>query len=404
MSLESRRSVSTDARNSPMHGNKSGHGSSIPLPPAGPAWFPSVMGTGLLANLLHTHAPHLLGAHILSAAVLGIAWVLLIGLTCGFAFRVVRKPSVFSRSITDFSQMPFWATVSMGYLSVGSASTVVVPSFAPGLLGFVWGLNTGMWVFGTVVGVCSAFGFAARLIGVDRGAPTTIWGLAVVGPMVSSTTGANLVPHVSETLDPYVQVVSIACFFLSLFVGSIIFACSYNHQWRVEPIPVVASVSAWIPLGVVGQSTAAAQAMAFQTDHLVLPETQAAMHNLANLYGWIMLIVGIPLVIFAVAMTIRGFYLRMPFTPGWWAMTFPPWHFGAGSHAVCPRYRVKLFYVAGCFWHRLFGGDGDAVLGDVDTRGDYAVTRRTCNKILGGVILKFPKERKYCMISFGGSA
>ncbi|PLV99475.1 C4-dicarboxylate ABC transporter [Corynebacterium ulcerans] len=349
MSLESRRSVSTDARNSPMHGNKSGHGSSIPLPPAGPAWFPSVMGTGLLANLLHTHAPHLLGAHILSAAVLGIAWVLLIGLTFGFVFRVVRKPSVFSRSITDFSQMPFWATVSMGYLSVGSASTVVVPSFAPGLLGFVWGLNTGMWVFGTVVGVCSAFGFAARLIGVDRGAPTTIWGLAVVGPMVSSTTGANLVPHVSETLDPYVQVVSIACFFLSLFVGSIIFACSYNHQWRVEPIPVVASVSAWIPLGVVGQSTAAAQAMAFQTDHLVLPETQTAMHNLANLYGWIMLIVGIPLVIFAVAMTIRGFYLRMPFTPGWWAMTFPLGTLALGATLFARGTGLSFFTWLGAF-------------------------------------------------------
>ncbi|AIG07089.1 TDT family transporter [Corynebacterium pseudotuberculosis] len=349
MSLKFRYFVSADASSSPRQGTHPRNGSRIPLPPAGPAWFLSVMGTGLLSNLLYMHASHLPGAHVLSAIVLGMAWLLLIGLTCGFIFRVVRKPGAMGHSVKDFSSMPFWATVSMGYLSVGSASTVVIPSFLPELSGLVWTLNTGMWLFGTAVGVGSTFGFAVRLIGVDRGSPTTIWGLAVVAPMVSSTTGANLVPHVSEIFDPYVQVVSIACFFLSLFVGLIIFACSYNHQWRVEPIPVVASISAWIPLGVVGQSTAAAQAMATQTEHLVLPGTHAAMHNLANLYGWFMLVMGIPLVAFAVGMTIRGFYLKMPFTLGWWAMTFPLGTLALGATLFARGTEPSFFTWLGAF-------------------------------------------------------
>lgn len=202
MSLKFRHSVSADASSSPRQGTHPRNGSRIPLPPAGPAWFPSVMGTGLLSNLLYMHASHLPGAHVLSAIVLGIAWLLLIGLTCGFIFRVARKPGAMGHSVKDFSSMPFWATVSMGYLSVGSASTVVIPSFLPELSGLVWTLNTGMWLFGTAVGVGSTFGFAVRLIGVDRGSPTTIWGLAVVAPWFLPPRGRTWCHMYRKSLTP----------------------------------------------------------------------------------------------------------------------------------------------------------------------------------------------------------
>ncbi|CAB1005998.1 C4-dicarboxylate ABC transporter [Corynebacterium diphtheriae] len=295
----------------------------LPLPGPGPVWFPSVMGTGILANLLQIHAERLPGAHDLALAILIVAWALLLFLSVGFIVRVMRDPQVFTASVRAMAALPFWSTVSMGYLSVGSASTVVIPSYLPQWHDSIWVVNTWMWVFGTVVGVSTALVFAFRIIGVDRGDPTTVWGLAVVGPMVSSTTGANLAAHVPHGVVLWLQVASAACFFLSFYVGAVIFSCVYHHFWRVATIPVAASASAWIPLGMVGQSAAAAQAMALQAEHVLVQGFGQSVHQIAHTYGWIMVVVGIPMVAWACAVTLRGFRKRMPFSPGWWALTFP---------------------------------------------------------------------------------
>jgi len=97
----------------------------------------------------------------------------------------------------------------------------------------------------------------------------------------------------------------------------------------VAPLPIAASASAWIPLGMVGQSTAAVQVMATQGGALLV--APAAAHQLANDYGYLMLLVSVPVVAYAVRMTVRGFRARMPFSPGWWALTFPIGTLALGS-------------------------------------------------------------------------
>lgn len=73
----------------------------------------------------------------------------------------------------------------------------------------------------------------------------------------------------------------------------------------------------------VGQSAAAAQAMALQAEHVLVQGFGQSVHQIAHTYGWIMVVVGIPMVAWACAVTLRGFRKRMPFSPGWWALTFP---------------------------------------------------------------------------------
>lgn len=295
----------------------------VRLPPLGPAWYPAAMGTGILGTLLQTLAGRLPWGHLASVVLLGICWLVLVVLTGGFVRRILRDRRAFTATVRDAATVPMWGTVAMGLLAVGSCTATVVPAWWPGLARTAWTVDGALWVLGTVIGLLAALGFGARLVGSDCGAPTTVWGLAVVGPMVSATTGAGLVPHLAGPGRVWLLLVAVGCFFLSLCVGTIVFAVAYHHHWRIAPIALAAAPSAWIPLGMVGQSTAAAQSIAAQAAPLLTGSAGGVVRQAADAYGVAMFAVGLPLVGWAIVVTVRGFLGRMPFSTGWWALTFP---------------------------------------------------------------------------------
>lgn len=319
-----------------------------PLPGAGPAWYGSVMGTGILSTLTEKISGQVPVGHGAAVVLCALSWALLVGITVGFAVRIVRRPRVFIDSLTDGAVAPMWGMVSMGILSVGSATLTVAPAGDAGFTRSAGLLDGLLWSIGTFIGIVSAVGFGARLIGSDIGAPTTVWGLAVVAPMVSATTGAALVPTIDGVGAQLWLLTGVsACFFLSLFVGAIVFITAYHHHWTVRGIPLAASASAWIPLGMVGQSTAAAQSIATQSKQFVIPGAAEAVQAAANTYGFVMLALGIPLICWAVLVTTRGFAGRMPFTPGWWAMTFPIGTLSLGTYLLGTGSGLAFFHVVG---------------------------------------------------------
>ncbi len=328
-----------------------------PLPPAGPVWFGSVMGTGILATLLGREASHTPALLAPATALLAVGILLLLGLSAGFGARVVRDRAAFTATLRDLAILPTWGTVAMGMLSIGSAALTVLPQLGArtstsGPARWVVDLAALSWVAGTGLGVVTAFGFSAVVLGRRLGSPCPAWGLSVVPPMVSATTGAALVPQLPTTTGQLTMLVAaVGCFFLSLFLGGLVFAISYHHHWRVAALPIPASASAWIPLGIVGQSMAAAQVIAVQSTPLLTPTTAAAVRGLADTYGYVMLALSLPVMAYAVSRTARGFEARMPFTPGWWALTFP-----LGTVALGTR---MLGDASG---HTLIGGMGLAAL------------------------------------------
>ena len=308
----------------------------VSLPPAGPHWYPAVMGTGILATLLRLHAGGSPGVLTDAAVVvLVLAWAVLLGLTAAFGRRVLRDPGLLRRTWTDPGVMPFWGTVAMGLLAVGAASLTVLPAVAPAALPLAVAADAVLWTVGTTVGLGAAFGFAAVLLRTPGHAPTLVQGLPVVPPMVSATTGAALVGHAGTPAGRFLLVVAAAgCFATSLVLGVLVFARAYHHHWRGAPVPLAAAASTWIPLGIVGQSTAAAQAIADAAGPLLTPAAAASAHDAAVGYGLVVLAAGVPLVVWAVVVTVRGFLGRMPFGPGWWALTFPVGTLSLGAHSL----------------------------------------------------------------------
>lgn len=304
------------------------------LPPPGPAWFGSVMGTAILATLLQLVGGHVHGGALAARVLLILAWALLLVLTVGFARRCLADRAVLRESLHGLIPMAQWGMVSMGALAVGSATSTVLPAWAPALAHVAWVLDGVLWVLGSSLGFAIALGFAARLVGREAGEPTTVWGLAVVPPMVTATTGAALAGHADGAVRALVLLVAIAGFAIALCLGGIVFAVAYHHHWRVAPVPLATSASAWIPLGIVGQSVAAAQALTAAVRPDLTADAGTALAGLAHGYGVVMFLIGAPLVAWAVRVTARGFRLGMPFSPGWWAMTFPVGTIALGAHLL----------------------------------------------------------------------
>lgn len=305
------------------------------LPPAGPAWYPSVMGTGILATLTQIHIGSTAVGRVLAVGWLVIAWALLVTLSVVFAGRIAADRRALTSTIHDPTNVAMWGTVSMGLLAVGAATDTVLPALSPGRLHLAWSLDVVLWTLGTVLGVVTALGFASLLVRRDIGTPTAVWGLPIVPPMVSATTGSALVPQVASPEGRlWLTVITVACFFLALSLGAVVFGVVYHSHWRHSPVPLAASASTWIPLGIVGQSTAAAQAMAAQAERDLDPALRDSIQHLANVYGWVTLAIGVPLVAYAVVVTVRGFVRRMPFNLGWWALTFPIGTLSLGSHLL----------------------------------------------------------------------
>lgn len=298
----------------------------VPLPPPGPAWFPAVMGTGILASLLATTGD---AAGVAPRALLALGWALALTLAAGWVRHCLRHPGAAGASVLDPTQVPAWGTVSMGVLSLGAATLAVLPGVDPALAGAAVGLDAAAWLAGTALGLATTLRFAALLLATPTrralGPPTPAWGLPVVPPMVSATVGAGLAPHLPPGTRPAMLLVAVGCFLLALALGVAVFALSYLHHALVEPLPMTLAVATWIPLGIVGQSTAAAVAIA-----TLAPGLRAA----ATAYGVVMLVVAVPVVAHAARSTARGLRARIPFTPGWWALTFPVGTLALGSHLL----------------------------------------------------------------------
>lgn len=300
------------------------------------------MGTGMLATLLQVVGRPDSGNHLVpSAAPLGlllIGWFLLIGLSVGFVHRVLTRPGTLRASVTVPAQFMGWGMVSMGVLSVGSATATVVPAYCPTLTTPAWRLDGVLWLVGTALGWAAALYFLWLMRSLNRREATFTWGLPGVAPMVAATTGAGLSESLPAGLPRLaVLLVSGASFTLALGVGVTVFALAYRQHWTRARLADTLAPTAWIPLGIVGQSTAAADSLAGRIAPLLPAQASSDVLRLAEGYGLTMLALGVPLATWALWRTVRAFAARVPFNPAWWSLTFPLGTLSLGSHLLGAR-------------------------------------------------------------------
>lgn len=295
----------------------------LPASHVGPQWFAAVMGTGILATCTERLALFIPGLHAAALGLLVLTWSVLAAVAAAFASHAVRHPARFRASIEDLGILPFYGAVAMGLLATGGATLAVAEAHLPAtarVLAWV------LWSAGTLIGVVSAVAFPVRLIAAgpaERGVPTPVWVLPVVPPMVAAAGGAVL----ADALPPegaYTLLLASGCLFmLTLSLSVVMLILAYGHLVRGGPVPLPASPSFWVPVGIAGQSTAAANFFLAPAEVALSSTAQGIMLMLTVAYSTLALSLGTAAAGVALWITVRALRRGMSFGLGWWSFTFP---------------------------------------------------------------------------------
>lgn len=268
-------------------------------------------------------ASMLLGIH-------GFQWAALVFLVLGWTIFVVLAGGWIKYRSPRFEAavMPAWGMAAMGIMSLGSATSSTFGNSS-------WWIHLAFWVLGSALGVFVCLSYTRTLFTGRAGSPTFSWGLPLVAPMVAATTGMQLHGQLlligaSAIPTTLVLVVSAVMFILALLLAIPVFSYVYlqiigpqAQRSGTDLLPPMAAPTAWIPLGVIGQSTAAAQLLALGFGW---PEVGIG-------YGTVLLAVSVPLAGWALWRHYPvAFHLR--YSPTWWSATFPVGTCCLGSHAL----------------------------------------------------------------------
>lgn len=261
------------------------------LPAPGPAWGGSLMGTSIVARLL-VEEDLMVAAGVFAA----LACVIFLVLTVGFLRY--RHPRFEQASMAE------WSMYFIGILALGAALSGLTDQGVFRLIGF--------WIGGPPTVIT----WALQLMRFN-GEPKFTWGLPLVGPMIS----ASVAGWIARDYGQLYLVMGTVLFLMSILTAVPVFIRVYWAAWHGNvDLSGAKSATAWVPLGVVGQSTTALQ--------VLYPGVYSVGYGLAAL------VIAIPLAIFAMVTFYPNVARWVEYSPAWWACTFPPGTVSMGGHQV----------------------------------------------------------------------
>lgn len=192
----------------------------------------------------------------------------------------------------------------IGILALGAALSGLTDDSVYRMIGF--------WIGGPATVIT----WAIQLTRFD-GDPKFTWGLPLVGPMISASVAGWLARDFGQ---PY-HAMGTVLFLMSLFTAVPTFIRVYWAAWHGNvDFTGAKSATAWVPLGVIGQSTTALQ--------ILYPSAFSVA------YGLVALVLAIPAALFAMITFYPNVARWVDYSPAWWSCTFPPGTVSMGGHQV----------------------------------------------------------------------
>ncbi len=311
----------------------------------GPAWFTSIMGTGILA-ICAVSAPvpipfgRQIGIGLWSAATLLFALFALLALT-----SMLRAPEGIQTTLQDPVQAQLLGappmacfTVAVGFLKIGAAFLPLDVCVAAAQI---------LFVAGVIGSVTSAFIVPYLMFTHHEVTPEKMyasWLLPVVPPIVASVPAALLSSTWPQAIRGDMLAVGYGLLGMGMVLAAIIIVLFYSRLTLHKVPPGALVTTMWLVVGPLGQSIAGILALggAAQT---IWPEFGSGLTTAGLAYGVLVWGFAMYWLTMALAMTIRAMQRRLPFNLSWWAFTFPVGVLTAGTDALFVQTHAHIFGV-----------------------------------------------------------
>ncbi|CAL9370218.1 C4-dicarboxylate ABC transporter [Streptomyces sp. enrichment culture] len=285
----------------------------------GPQFYAAVMGTGVVGTAGAGLGPHgaVPGLRTACTALWAAALLTLAVLLAARAAHWARHPAQARAHLLDPAVAPFYGCLAMALTSVGGGA----PALGRDWLGAgpAVALGAALWAAGTVTGLVVAVGVPYLMVVRHHiEAPSPVWLLPVVAPMVSAASGPLFAPHVPEGQARGALLA--AChgmFGVSLLAALLIVPPVFARLVTAGPPPPAATPALLLVLGPLGQSATAAAALAEAAPGVPYGRGLAVAYGLPVL-GFALLWLAL-----AGALVVRARRRGMAFSLSWWAFTFP---------------------------------------------------------------------------------
>jgi C4-dicarboxylate transporter/malic acid transport protein len=316
----------------------------------GPAWFTSVMGTGILAICAFISPLQFPLLRMAGVALFCIDVALFALFTVLLAERLLRRPATLRESLSDAAKAQVWGappmacfTVAVGFLRIGTTfldpATCIATAQA-------------LWIVGALVSVASAFVvpflmFTAHELSLENTYGS--WLLPVVPPIVASVPAALLLHTWPLALQSSMLAIAYALLGIGVLLAAILIVIFYSRLLYGK-VPQPAFVpTMWLVLGPLGQSIAGFIALGTVAGD-AWPALGGGLLVSGLAYGVVVWGFGTYWFAMAGAVTLRAIALHMPFTLGWWAFTFPVGTMTAGTYALYALTHAPIFLGFGALY------------------------------------------------------
>jgi len=316
----------------------------------GPAWFTSVMGTGILAICAFISPLQMPPLRTAGVALFCIDVVLFAIFSALLAERLVRRPATLRQSLSDVAKAQAWGappmacfTVAVGFLRIGT--TFLDPATCVAVAQM-------LWIVGALGSVASAFVvpflmFTTHELSLENTYGS--WLLPVVPPIVASVPAALLLHTWPLAVQGSMLAVAYALLGIGVLLAAILIVIFYSRLLYGK-VPAPAFVpTMWLVLGPLGQSIAGFIALGTVAS-AAWPALGHGLFIAGLAYGVVVWGFGTYWFAMAGAVTLRAIARAMPFTLGWWAFTFPVGTMTAGTYALYGITRAPIFLGFGALY------------------------------------------------------
>ncbi len=304
-----------------------------------PAWFASVMGTGIFAltSLSYSHYLPILKnlSYVLFYFNVFLFFVLLIPWTLRWV--MFRKQAL--ADLVDPIMSNLYATISFGMLVLAADFIVIVQSLIIGEV--FWWIGTLLAIFFEVI--IPYIMFTGNHVTLDHINPA--WFIPPVGLIAIPVAGGLVIPYYSGLLQEFVIVLNYFGLGAGFFIYLALFAiCMYRFILH-HPLPDILAPTIWINLGPIGDGTVALINLIKNTEFITIKEPFFT-------FGFIFWGFGIWWVLMSIIITLHYIRkLKLPYTMSWWAFTFPLGAYVAASHSVSMVFKINLVdYIGFCLY------------------------------------------------------